>query len=161
MNLVFALSATITLFYLIFYSISPKSRKLLEILHYSGILVLAAYLALIIVIYEFRDGKIGGRDQQITFYCFLAVGLVASIVLLVIIDLKLSQYISFALLGSIILLILSLDYTNYASKRLIKLFYGPVFFEFLLLLFFILLFIFRIPELCCMQTRWANMYLSS
>lgn len=63
MNLVFALSATITLFYLIFYSISPKSRKLLEILHYSGILVLAAYLALIIVIYEFRDGKIGGRDQ--------------------------------------------------------------------------------------------------
>ena len=95
------------------------------------------------------------------FFCFLGIGLAASVTLLFIIDLKISQYLAFALLGSIILLILSLDYTDYASKRLIKLFYGPIFFESLLLLLFILLFLFRLPELCCPSTRWTNLYLNS
>lgn len=156
LNFIFAVSATITLIYLVFYSIGPKERRILEILHYSGILTLITFLAFVIVFYEFRDTQYQGP-----FEVFLVVGLAAAITMLIAIDLKLSQYVAFALIGALVTLTLALDYQNLASKRMVKLFYHPLFMEFLFVLFALILFAFRIPELCCPDTRWIHLYFNS
>jgi hypothetical protein len=156
MNFLFALSATLTLVYLIFYSLSAKKKRICEIWHYSGILSLITFLAFIIVFYEFKNS-----EYQKTFYFFLAIGLISAITLLMIIDLKVSQYISFILIAGLTLIVLAMDYTNYASHRMFKLYYQPLFFESILILFALILFAFRIPERCCPNTRWPHLYLSS
>ena len=156
MNVIFAVQATITLFYLIFYSLGHKKKRILEIFHYSAILCLITYLAFIIVFYEFKNS-----EYKNTFYFFLAIGLVSAIVLLIIIDLKMSQYLAFTIIGGLALIVLAMDYTNYASHRMFKLYYQPLFFESLLILFALILFGFRIPERCCPNTRWPHLYLSS
>lgn len=91
----------------------------------------------------------------------LAVGLIASVLLLVFVDLKISQYVAFGIMAAIVFTILALDYIHMASPRMKKLFFEPLFWESLLILFAVILFIFRIPELCCPNTRWAHLYLSS
>lgn len=85
MNFLFAASATITLIYLIFYSLGDKQKRILEIIHYSGILCLITFLAFIIVYYEFKNSA-----YRNTFYFFLAIGLISAILILIIIDLKVS-----------------------------------------------------------------------
>lgn len=65
------------------------------------------------------------------------------------------------LIGGLALLVLAMDYTNFASARMHKLYYQPVFFESLLVLFGVILFAFRVPEICCPNTRWPHLYLSS
>jgi len=79
---------------------------------------LITYLAFIIVFYEYQNSA-----YKNTFYFFLAIGLISAIVLLIILDLKVSQYISFVLISALALIILAMDYTNYASHRMYKLYY--------------------------------------
>ena len=156
LNLGFALSATVTFLYLVLYSQSAKTLWLLEIIHYSGIILLIAYLTLIIIYYEFQ-----GTELETPFLLLLMVAVAASILLLVFVDLKISQYVSFAVLGVAVTIILAVHWATIASYRFVKLFYQPLIMESLILLFAVVLFIFRIPELCCPNTRWVHLYFNS
>lgn len=156
LNFLFAVSATCTLLYLVFYPISPKVSRNLEIVHYSAILTLVTYLAFVLVLFELRASQ-----YWVPFIAFLWVGLVAAICLLVFVDLAISQYMAFALVITIVTLAVGLDYFNNASDKMVNLFYIPLLMEFLFLLFALVLFAFRLPELCCVQTRWVHLYLNS
>lgn len=156
LNFTFAVTATITLIYMIFYPKGAKERRVLEILHYSGILFLITYLTLIIVLYEFK-----GTAFLIPFIVVLTIGLIAAVCVLLMVELKISQFIAFGIVSAIVFTILAIDCFSKASIRMKKLFYEPLFTESVLVIIALILFFFRIPELCCPNTRWVHLYLSS
>lgn len=156
LNFLLALSATMTLNYLIFYPISEQVYHYLKLIHYCQILTVTYFMIILITMFECK-----GRAQQTPFVLILVFGLVSSVCMLIFINIEISQYLSFGITAVIIVFILIYDFTSIASENMIKLFYETMFIETIFLLFGVLIFIFRLPEICCSRSRCINLYFNS
>ena len=109
---IFLLSSALTLSYILFYSTGPAKAATLEILNYCGILVLIYFLGYVLLALEYA-----GKPQQGAFQFIFAFGLIGSILIICLVNLKLSPYIAFIWTTVIILYAIAFDYYNYADTR--------------------------------------------
>jgi len=110
-------------------------------------------MVILITMFEFKG--------KTPFILALVFGLVASVLFLVFIRIQISQYISFGLTAVIFSSILIYDYLKVAKPNMIRLFYETMFIETCFLLFGVLIFLFRLPEICCSRNRCVNLYFNS
>ena len=138
-----------------FYSTGPAKAATLEILNYCGILVLIYFLGYVLLALEYA-----GKPQQGAFQFIFAFGLIGSILIICLVNLKLSPYIAFIWTTVIILYAIAFDYYNYADTRQKDMLYVQLYIYAWLIFVATIFFVLHLPERCCPRTRFAYYFLS-
>lgn len=152
---IFLLSSALTLTYILFYSTGPAKMATLEILNYCGILVLIYFLGYVLLALEY-----GGKPQQGAFQFIFSVGLIGSILIVCLVNLKISPYVAFIWTSVILLYAIAFDYYNYADSRQKDYLYTQLYIYAWLIFIATIFFVLHLPERCCPRTRFAYYFLS-
>lgn len=139
-----------TIGFILFYSVSPRVKKELQKLDYTGKLVFIHFLLLAYVACELTNSTL--------FYTFLFITFVVLAVNVVIIQFDGGYIISFWTTAVIITFIFIYDFFIYAKAKEKEVFYIPMFVESLIVFVGYLIYYFKVPERAFPNTAFVHIY---
>lgn len=146
----FALSLTTTACFLIFYSMSKKTYKLLEYLNYMGYLVMTFLFT-----FAFIGSELIGTNAYFPFLFLLVFFLILNLILA---QYELGRWVSFWSSVAVLGVVYSYDFIFYSSPKEKDTYYIPMLIELMMVGAAYLLYIFQLPERWCRGVRFFQLY---